>query len=94
MIEVEGRPAGLLIAEESPEELYVAEIQLWPELQGRGIGSALLRSLIARGKPISLRVLHVNPRARALYERLGFHATHEIETHVYLRREPDVHPSP
>jgi ribosomal protein S18 acetylase RimI-like enzyme len=37
------------------------------------------------GKPLTLRVLHVNGRARAFYERLGFRPFKEIETHVYLR---------
>jgi RimJ/RimL family protein N-acetyltransferase len=40
---------------------------------------------LASGKPLSLRVLHVNQRARALYERLGFVPFKEIETHTYLR---------
>jgi ribosomal protein S18 acetylase RimI-like enzyme len=39
----------------------------------------------ASGKPLSLRVLHVNTRASALYERLGFHPFREIDTHTYLR---------
>jgi RimJ/RimL family protein N-acetyltransferase len=39
----------------------------------------------AVGKPLTLRVLHANPRARALYERLGFQAFKEIETHTYMR---------
>lgn len=93
VIEVDGRPAGLLIVEDSPAALYVAEIQILPELQGGGIGTAVLRSVMAGGRPVSLRVLHVNDRARKLYERLGFRPTHEIETHVYLRWDPDVQPS-
>jgi ribosomal protein S18 acetylase RimI-like enzyme len=40
---------------------------------------------IASGKPLSLRVLRVNERARSLYELLGFRRFKEIETHTYLR---------
>jgi ribosomal protein S18 acetylase RimI-like enzyme len=39
---------------------------------------------VAAGKPLSLRVLRVNERARSLYERLGFSPFREIETHTYL----------
>jgi ribosomal protein S18 acetylase RimI-like enzyme len=92
VIEIAGRRAGLLILRDEPEELYVAEIQLEPQQQGRGVGTAILRLLMERGKPVTLRVLHVNPRARVLYERLGFRPTHEIETHVYLRWEPSTPP--
>jgi RimJ/RimL family protein N-acetyltransferase len=44
-----------------------------------------MQEAAAAGKPLTLRVLHVNERARGLYERLGFRPFKEIETHVYLR---------
>jgi ribosomal protein S18 acetylase RimI-like enzyme len=66
----------------------LAEIEILPEWQGRGIGSAVVRSLMreaaSRQKPLTLRVLHINQRARTLYERLGFQPFREIETHSYL----------
>ena len=69
--------------------MRLAEIELLPAWQGRGIGSSIVRWLMKEaataGKPLTLRVLHVNERARALYERLGFRPFKEIETHVYLR---------
>lgn len=51
-----------------------ALIELRPEHQGRGIGSHIIRGLIARadGKPVTLSVLDVNDRAYQLYRRLGF----------------------
>jgi ribosomal protein S18 acetylase RimI-like enzyme len=80
---------GVLIVDEADDEIYVAEIQVAPECQGRGIGSAVLRALMDdgtnRGKAVTLRVLHANGRARGLYERLGFEPFKETETHTYLR---------
>jgi ribosomal protein S18 acetylase RimI-like enzyme len=38
----------------------------------------------ARGVPVRLRVLKVNARARAFYERLGFVQTGETETHTLM----------
>jgi len=91
VIQAEGQDIGVLIVEENDVEIYLTEIQLLPEWQGRGIGTAIIQRLmdeaVASGRPLTLRVLHVNDRARALYERLGFHAFKEIETHTYLRWE-------
>ena len=39
--------------------------------------------------PVTLQVLRANPRARALYERLGFVATGETAEHVLLRWDAD-----
>ena len=44
-----------------------------------------MKDATASEKSVTLRVLHVNGRARALYERLGFRPFKDIETHVYLR---------
>lgn len=89
VIQVDEADIGALIVEESAAEIYLGEVQILPQWQGQRIGSSVLRSLMDRaaaaGKPLTLRVLHVNPRARALYERLGFEPFKEIETHVYLR---------
>lgn len=89
IIQAERQDVGVLIVEESDDEVYLAEIEILPAWQGRGIGSAIIRSLMARaaqaGKPLTLRVLHVNTRARDLYERIGFRVFNEIDTHAYLR---------
>ena len=89
IIQAAGEDVGVLIVEENDDEIYLAEIQLLPSAQSGGIGSSVIRSLILRAtaakKPLTLRVLHVNPRARALYERFGFQPVKEIETHTYLR---------
>ena len=61
-----------------------------PEHQGRGIGRRCMGLIIdeARqlGRPIRLRVLKVNPRAVAFYQRLGFARTGETDTHVLMER--------
>lgn len=92
IIQVDGEDVGVLIVEDRADEIHLAEVQILPEWQGRGIGSSVVRSLIERcaaaRTPLTLRVLHVNLRARALYERLGFQPFKEIATHAYLRRDP------
>ena len=92
VIQVDGEDAGRLVVEVREDALYLADIELLPRAQGRGIGSAVVRSVMddaaREGRAVVLRVLHVNPRARALYERLGFRHVRDIETHAYLRWEP------
>lgn len=88
IIQVDGEDVGVLIVEEDDEQIYLAEIELLPAWQGRGIGASVNRSLVAKatesGKSVRLRVLHVNSRARELDERLGFRTVKETDTHTYL----------
>jgi ribosomal protein S18 acetylase RimI-like enzyme len=57
-----------------------------PEYRGRGLGSALTRRVmeLAEGSFRVLRLRAATPQAAALYERLGFTATGDVEncTHV------------
>jgi ribosomal protein S18 acetylase RimI-like enzyme len=78
-----------MLVGETPVEFELQEIYLHPDHQGRGIGSCLIRELLAKAqhaaKPVSLSVLKVNTRARRLYERLGFRKAGESETHYVMR---------
>lgn len=82
----------LAIDDESTSELRLLTMALLPAWQGRGIGSDVLRSLLASafesGRGVTLRVLRCNPRARALYESFGFTQTGESDTHVFMRADP------
>lgn len=75
VVEVEGRPVGLWKLHREPQQWWILQLQLMPEQQGRGIGAALVRGLVAEahaaGVALKLKVLTSNP-ARRLYERLGF----------------------
>lgn len=81
IIQVEGRDAGVLVVERRPDELYLGLIELLPEFQGHGVGTAILRALIdqarAEGLPLTLHVLRSNGQARRLYERLGLRVVAE-----------------
>jgi ribosomal protein S18 acetylase RimI-like enzyme len=86
-----GRDVGVLSLETRPGELYVAELEIAPESQGRGLGSAVLGGVVAaaaaRGACVTLQVLDLNVRARQLYERLGFYVTGETDHHVQMRHD-------
>ncbi|GAB3810025.1 hypothetical protein GCM10027605_46970 [Micromonospora zhanjiangensis] len=76
IVTVGGRDAGALTVEYRPTEIYLARIELALKHQGRGIGTRLIRQLLAEGaarrQSVLLDVLAINHRAYALYERLGF----------------------
>ena len=73
------RMGGLVILHHTTgnDELYVDGVAVAHEMRGKGIGSRLFDLLerIAskkRIRTISLEVIDTNPRAKALYEHLGF----------------------
>jgi GNAT superfamily N-acetyltransferase len=93
VIECDGGPVGRLRLVDSPDGLEVAGLQLLPSAQSRGIGTAVLLRLAAEAapRPLTLGVEKDNPRARALYERLGFASDGETETEYRLRRPSGWH---
>jgi ribosomal protein S18 acetylase RimI-like enzyme len=66
-----GRPVGVLEVSDEGDHLYLSRIELLPDAQGRGLGTAVVGELL-RGRMVRLRVFANNVRARAFYERLGF----------------------
>lgn len=76
VIEIDGARAGRQRVVRTPDHLELAGIQLLPAHQGHGLGTYLIEQFLldARraGVPARITVENDNPRARALYERLGF----------------------
>jgi ribosomal protein S18 acetylase RimI-like enzyme len=76
IIMLDGQPAGWLVTAELPEEIRLAEIMVSVEKRGMGVGTAVLRGVLAHGertgKPVRLTVRLTNPGAERLYQRLGF----------------------
>jgi ribosomal protein S18 acetylase RimI-like enzyme len=73
------RPIGRLYLDRSAKAWHIVDIGLLREMQGQGLGSAMLAwiqdSAAAAGASVSLQVALNNPRARALYLRQGFRET-------------------
>ena len=90
IIEVDGRPAGCLWLDSKPYSLHIVELQVVPELQGKGLGTATVLRVIKdgtdRGIAVTLSVVPANPRARRLYERLGFEVTAVEDPFIHMRR--------
>jgi ribosomal protein S18 acetylase RimI-like enzyme len=91
VIEVDGEPAGRLYVHRGASDIRIMDIALATAFRGRGIGTGLLRSLIAEAhaseRKLSIHVEMNNP-ARTLYERLGFQAAGEHGVYVLMERPP------
>lgn len=96
VIEVDSRPAGRLRVVRTQEQVELAGIQLSPDLQSRGIGTRIIMDLLTEatdaGVEMTLSVEKDNPRAQALYLRLGFVVTGETEEEFVMRGSAS-HPS-
>jgi ribosomal protein S18 acetylase RimI-like enzyme len=89
VIEVGGQAVGVLVVEERSDELHLGLIELLPAWQGRGLGTDILRCLLRRARethlPLTLHVLRANPRAVALYERVGLRVVGSEPVRLLMR---------
>jgi ribosomal protein S18 acetylase RimI-like enzyme len=89
VILVDDEPAGRLLVARWDDEIRIVDISILPEVRGRGVGTLLLRQLLAEaasvGKRLSVHVEREN-RVVGLYERLGFRPVGEHGV-VYRRME-------
>ncbi len=87
IVVVDGRDVGVLSMERRIDTLFLGNLQILPEEQGHGLGTAIINTILAQaydaGISVSLQVLKVNP-ARHLYERLGFVVSGETTTHYLM----------
>lgn len=72
----DAEPAGWLVLSSTGDHIRLIEIMIAAANRNRGIGSEILRQVIAcgarEGKPVRLSVNVTNTRAERLYSRLGF----------------------
>lgn len=84
-------PIGRLYVSRWEREIRLVDVALVPEARGRGIGSALLRDLLAEGdrtgKTVSIHVERFNPALR-LYRRLGFREIEEKGPYFLMEWRP------
>jgi GNAT superfamily N-acetyltransferase len=90
VIEVSGTFAGCVALRPAADAHWLEHFFLASHLQGTGIGTAVLDTLLARcdhaGIPVRLNVLQGSP-ARRLYERHGFRLETEDPVDVFMVRE-------
>jgi GNAT superfamily N-acetyltransferase len=88
-----GGDVGWLQSSVRDDGLFVAQLFVDDPFQGQGIGTEVMNRLIGEAtllnQAVRLAVVKTNPALR-LYERLGFHITHEDDRKFYMKRDPDI----
>jgi len=83
--------AGTLSVMRLPDHIRFGEFYLFPDYQGKGLGSRVLRHCLLladeQGMPVRLEHLKWNP-VGALYRRHGFAVVGESEIHWFMQRAP------
>lgn len=94
IVSFDGQDAGFLAARHDADVIQLFNLMIAPEFQNRGLGTAVLRHVLAHAQarrlPVRLQVMKVNP-ARRLYERVGFREipAEEIPTHYRMIWRPE-----
>lgn len=85
-------PIGELIEHDEPDAVYIVDIALLPDQQQRGIGNALVRSVMAEAAArggVRALVVTTNEASLRMFRRLGFRETGWNDgVHLELRWTP------
>ncbi|MDB4992317.1 MAG: uncharacterized protein JWL75_562 [Parcubacteria group bacterium] len=92
VIQYENKDVGRLRVVRTDESIYIGGIQILPEYQGKGIGTAIFTNLIQEseqsGLPIALKVHDVNEQALNFYRNLGFIPGEKVKDQTMMRYVP------
>ena len=86
-------PIGRLYVARWKDEIRIVDIALLPLYRGSGVGTTILRDLLAEadaaGKPVRIHVERNNP-ALWIYQRLGFVMIEDKGVYLFMERRPTV----
>lgn len=90
VISLDDEDVGIMSVDLKPDSVFVNQLYILPEHQEQGIGGRCMSAVVDEGNkldlPVRLRVLKVNPRAVAFYERIGFTITDVTDTHFLMQK--------
>lgn len=88
ILELDNVAIGYLCTDHRPNKIHLIDISILPQFRGQGIGSFLLKGMLAEAasldKCVFIHVEQSNPAMR-LYQRLGFKL--EQDDGIYLQME-------
>jgi ribosomal protein S18 acetylase RimI-like enzyme len=90
IIQLNAADVGWLQSVVEADTVFLAQIFVDAAFRGRGIGTEVMKRLIAKAaqarRAVTLGVVKTNPAMR-LYRRLGFRITHDDDRKFYMKRE-------
>jgi ribosomal protein S18 acetylase RimI-like enzyme len=93
VIMVDGERAGRVYVLRESEAIRILDITLLPQHRNLGIGTSLIREILAEGdqagKPVNIWVENFNPSLK-LFERLGFVRVQEHGFNCLMEYRPPV----
>ena len=88
VILVDQKPAGRIWVGTDDQQIRLLDIALLPQFQNRGVGTALLKSLMVEaknaGKALRHMVFVLNNNADRFYERLGFKKIEDFGAYKHM----------
>jgi len=89
---LDSKPIGRLWVAELNREFHLVDIAVHPDVQSKGIGTALVRRLqqdaAKGGLPIRSCVFRFNPGSLRFHQRLGFNIVRSDEVHHFMEWKP------
>lgn len=79
IIEILNSPIGYLETTKENSILFILNLMILKEFQGKGIGKIILKDLLKNHPRIQLEVLKVNLQAIRFYEGFGFEVSQEMD---------------
>ena len=93
IILIDNEPTGRIWIGRNQKEIRLLDIALLPQFQNRGVGTVLLKELIAEsdssGKSLRHMVFVLNNNANRFYERLGFVEIEDLGGYKHMEYRPN-----
>lgn len=92
IIELDGQPIGRIVVNRPGDCIHIVDQAIAPQLRNRGLGTAVMRSLMdeaaAGGLFMTLKVSNANDPCMRLYSRLGFERVDEALEYIEMTWRP------
>lgn len=85
VIELQNEPIGYLEIEPFKDHIFLANLMILQQFQGKGLGKIIMQGLIKNNPKIVLEVLKVNQRAIKFYQGLNFEITEDLEVSFRMK---------
>jgi len=91
LVRADDKWVGIVGTETTDTYIYLSDLKIIPDFQGKGLGSKIIKDLLSKAKQAGLQfkldVVLSNTRAIAFYESLGLEIANIDERYVYFQKD-------